>query len=179
MTTLSFAFSLRFSSVTSTSAVAPAGITAPFEPVIELVTVAVKWSPTLLVLVQTFEPDVRLSVEPAAIVSVFAPAAFPGVPVTVFPLDVTEVVGLRVVVGVRVVVVVRVVVRAVVAGAGVLAVPAGTSVRAGCAAVSRFASWMSLLRAESAAALLSVFAVQAAKSSATESASDALVRGIY
>ena len=39
---LSLEFSLRFSSVTSTSAVAPAGITAPFEPVIALVTVAVK-----------------------------------------------------------------------------------------------------------------------------------------
>jgi hypothetical protein len=97
----------------------------------------------------------------------------------VFPLDVTEVVGLRVVVvGVRVVVVVFLVVVPA-AGAGFFAVPAGTSVRAGCAAVSRFASWMSLLRAESAAALLSVFAVQAPRSSATESASDALERGIY
>jgi hypothetical protein len=148
--------------------------------VIALVTVAVKWSPTLLVLVQTFEPDVRLSVEPAAIVPTLVPAALPDVRVTVFPLDVTEVVGLRVVVvGVRVVVVVRVVVRAVVAGAGFAVVPAGTSVSAGCAAVSRFASWMSLFRAESAAALLSVFAVHAPRSSASESASDAFIRGIY
>jgi len=141
--------------------------------------VAVKCSPTLLVFVQIFEPDVRLSVEPAAIVPTLAPAPVPDVRVTVFPLDVTEVVGLRVVVlGVRVVVVVFVVVVPVV-GAGVFAVPAGTSVSAGCAAVSRLASWMSLLRAESAAALLSVFAVQAPRSSATESASDALERGIY
>jgi hypothetical protein len=108
--------------------------------------------------------------------------AFPGDRVTVFPLDVTDVVGLRVVVvGVRVVVVRVVVVRAVVAvlGAGFVAVAAGTSVSAGCAAVSRFASWMSLFRAESAAAVLSVFAVHAPRSSASESASDAFIRGIY
>jgi hypothetical protein len=100
----------------------------------------------------------------------------------VFPLDVTAVVGLRVVVvGVRVVVVRVVVVRDVVpvAGAGFFAVPAGTSVSAGCAAVSRFASWMSLLRAESAAAVLSFFTAQAPRSSASDSASDAFNRGIY
>jgi hypothetical protein len=142
----------------------------------------VKWSPTLLVLVQIFEADVRLSVEPAAIVPTLAPAAVPDVRVTVFPLAVTEVVGLRVVVvGVRVVVVRVVVVRAavLVLGAGFVAVAAGTSVSAGCAAVSRFASWMSLLRAESAAAVLSVFAVHAPRSNASESASDAFMRGIY
>jgi hypothetical protein len=105
---------------------------------------------------------------------------FPDDRVTVFPLDVTEVVGLRVVVvGVRVVVVRVVVVRAVVVGAGLVAVPAGTSVSAGCADVSRFASWMSLLRAESVAAVLSDFAVHAPISSASESASDAFKRGIY
>jgi hypothetical protein len=38
---------------------------------------------------------------------------------------------------------------------------------------------MSLLSAESAAALLSVFAVQAAAKSANDKASDALNRGIY
>jgi hypothetical protein len=67
--------------------------------------------------------------------------------VTVFPLDVTDVVGVRVVVvGVRVVVrvvvldVVGVVARPAVLVEGVVAVPAGTSVNVGCAAVSRFAS---------------------------------------
>jgi len=70
-----------------------------------------------------------------------------------------------VVVGVRVVVVRVVVVRDVVpvAGAGFFAVPAETSVSAGCAAVSRFASWMSLLRAESAAAVLSFFTAAGTK----------------
>src|SRR6266550_311364 len=101
--------------------------------------------------------------------------------VTVFPLDVTDVVGLRVVVvGVRVVVVVLVVVVrvAVALGAGFVAVAAGTSLSVGCAVVSRFASWMSLFRAESAAAVLSVFA-HAPATSANESTSDALNRGIY
>jgi hypothetical protein len=99
----------------------------------------------------------------------------------VLPLDVVVVVGLRVVVvGVRVVVVVvLVVVRgAEVLGAGLVADPAGTSVSAGCAAVSRFASWMSLLSAESAAAVSSFFA-QAPASSTSESTSDAFNRGIY
>jgi hypothetical protein len=91
--------------------------------------------------VQIFEPDARLSVAPAGIVPTFA--AVPAlVRVTVLPLDVT--VGWRVVVvGVRgrVVVVVLVVVRgAEVLGAGFVVVAVGTSVSAGCAAVSRFAS---------------------------------------
>jgi len=63
--------------------------------------------------------------------------------VTVLPLEVTDVVGLLVVVvGVRVVlrVVVVVVFVVVVLGAGLAAVPAGTSVSAGCALVSLFAS---------------------------------------
>jgi hypothetical protein len=118
-----------------------------------------------------------LSVAPAGIVPTLA--AVPAfVRVTVLPLDVT--VGFRVVVvGVRVVVVVLVVVRgAVLAGAGVVVVAAGTSVSAGCAAVSRFASCMSLLSAESAAAVLSVFAHAPARS-ASESSSDAFIRGIY
>jgi hypothetical protein len=132
-----------------------------------------------LVLVQIVEVVARLRVDPAAIVPILA-ALPPVVRVTVFPLDVTEVVGFRVVVvGVRVVVV-RVVVRDVVpvAGAGLVAVPAGTSESVGCAAVSPFASCMSLLRAESAAALLSVFA-HAPATSASESASDAFKREIY
>ena len=69
MTTLSLAFSLRLSSVTSTVAVDPAGITAPLEPTTASVTDALKRSPTLLVLVQTFEPEARLSVDPAGIPS--------------------------------------------------------------------------------------------------------------
>jgi hypothetical protein len=56
---------------------------------------------------------------------------------------------------------------------------AGTSVSAGCAAESRLASWMSLLSAESAAALVLSDFEQAAARNANESASDALNRGIY
>ncbi|MFL5508416.1 MAG: hypothetical protein ACJ79J_02375, partial [Gemmatimonadaceae bacterium] len=86
-----------------------------------------------MVFVQIFEPDARLSVDPAAIVPVLA-AAEPEVRVTVLPLDVTDVVGVRVVVRVVVVgvlvVVLDVVARAVppVLVAGFVAVPAGTSV---------------------------------------------------
>jgi hypothetical protein len=95
-----------------------------------------------LVLVQIFEPDESANSAPAGIVPTLRaePAL---VRVTVLPLDVVVVVGLRVVVvGVRVVVVVvLVVVRAAEPlGAGFVADPAGTSVSAGCAAVSRFAS---------------------------------------
>src|SRR5438270_3955723 len=122
MTTLSLAFSLRLSSVTSTVAVDPAGITAPFDPTTASVTEALKRSPTLLVLVQTFEPDARFSVAPAGIVPTLA-AVPPVLRVTVLPLDVTEVVGVRVaVVGVREVervVVVLVVVRGVTAARAV------------------------------------------------------------
>ena len=143
MTTSSLAFSLRFSSVTSIVAVAPAGITAPLEPEIELLTVALNRSPTLLVLVQTFELDARLRVDPAGMVPTLA-ADPAGVRVTVLPLEVVVVVGRRVVVvGVRVVVVGRVVVRgAVVVGVAVLGVPdaVGTSVNDGTAAESRLAS---------------------------------------
>jgi len=105
-----------------------------------LVTLALKRSPTWLVFVQTLEPDARLSVAPAGIVPVLA--AVPALlRVTVLPLEVTEVVGLLVVVvGVRVVLRVVVVVFVVVLGAGLAAVPAGTSVSAGCALVSLFAS---------------------------------------
>jgi hypothetical protein len=88
--------------------------------------------------------------------------------------------------GVVLVVVVGVVARLVVVvgrgaaalGAGSVAVAAGTSVSAGCAAVSRLASWMSLLRAESAAAVSSLFE-HAPTTSANESTSDAFNRGIY
>src|SRR5437588_12780366 len=96
MTTLSLAFSLRLSSVTSTVAVDPAGITAPLEPTTASVTDALKRSPTLLVLVQTFEPEARLSVDPAGIVPTLAavPAGRRG---AVVPLDVTRVAGAPVV----------------------------------------------------------------------------------
>jgi hypothetical protein len=127
-------------------------------------------------LVQIFEPDARLSVAPAGIVPTLA-AEPAGVRVTTLPLDVVVVRGvlLVVVVGVLLVVVVR---GAEVLGAGVVAVAAGTSVSAGCAAVSRLASWMSLLRAESAAAVSSLFE-HAPTTSANESTSDAFNRGIY
>src|SRR5512146_1128097 len=62
------AFSLRLSSVTWMSALAPAGITAPFEPTTAFVTVAVKRSPGLLVFVQTRSFDVRLMEVPAGTV---------------------------------------------------------------------------------------------------------------
>jgi hypothetical protein len=127
-------------------------------------------------LVQIVEDDARLSVEPAAIVPVLD--ALPlGLRVTVLPLAVVEVLGLVVVVVVRVVVVVFGVV-VFVDVAGVVAVAAGTSESAGCAALSPFASWMSLFNAESADAVLSLFA-HAPASRATDSTSDALSRGIY
>ncbi len=111
-------------------------------------------------------------------VPVLAPALVPlGFRVTVLPLDVVEVLGFVVVVVVRVVVVVFGVV-VFVDVAGVVAVAAGTSESAGCAALSPFASWMSLFNAESADAVLSLFA-HAPANSAIESTSDALSRGIY
>jgi hypothetical protein len=98
--------------------------------------VALKRSPTRLVLVQIWRPEARLSVDPAAMVPTL-PAEPALVRVTVLPLAVVAVVVVR---G-RVVVVVLA--GVVVRGAEELAagvVVAGTSVRAGCAALSRFAS---------------------------------------
>ena len=118
----------------------PAGMTAPFEPETALVTEALKRWPTLYVLVQTVWLEARLSCDPAGIVPTLA--ALPGeVRVTVLPLFVTDVAGaFVVVVGVRVVVFVVVVFAgAVVAAAGAVEL-AGTSVSAGCAALSRLAS---------------------------------------
>mgnify|MGYP003297547906 CR=1 FL=1 len=63
-------------------------------------------------------------------------------------------------------------------GAGLVVVAAGTSVSAGRADVSRFASCISLLSAESAAAVSSFFPHAPAKS-ANESTSNAFDRGIY
>ena len=135
------------------------------------------------------EPEVRLSTDPAAIVPTRAAVVPPVLRVTVFPLAVVEVRGV-VVVGVRVVVVGRVVVVrvpvvlgrgavAVLLVAGVVVVPAGTSVNAGWADVSRFASWMSLLSDVSEASVSSFLAVHAATESASANASDAFSRGIY
>jgi hypothetical protein len=92
-----------------------------------------------LVFVQTVDPDARLSVEPAGIVPILA-AEPELLRVTVFPLDVTDVVGVFVVLVGFLVVVVVVFVVVVVLGARLATVPAGTSVSAGCALVSRFAS---------------------------------------
>jgi hypothetical protein len=116
-----------------------------------------------------------LSVEPAAIVPTLAaePAL---VRVTVLPLAVVAVVGVRVGVVVRVVVLgAEVVVRAEVVGVGV---PAGTSVNAGCAALSRFARAMSRLSEVSWASVSSVLlSPHAATTIASDSA--AVSRGIY
>src|SRR6478752_9748007 len=81
---LSFAFSLRFSFVTSITAVAPAGITAPLEPFTASFNVAEKRSPTLFVFVQIFDADASVSVVPDAIEPTLPPEPFsPGV--TVLP----------------------------------------------------------------------------------------------
>src|SRR5262245_58971600 len=81
---LSFAFSLLLSFVTSITAVAPAGITAPLEPFTASFNVAEKRSPTLFVFVQTLAPDASVSavpdaIEPTAPPELFSPA------VTVLP----------------------------------------------------------------------------------------------
>jgi hypothetical protein len=151
----SFAFSLRLARVTVSETVAPAGITAPFEPLTGDVRRAVNVSPSLCVLVQTCWLAARFSVVPAAIVPT-APPPPPLLPrVTVLPLDVRTGVdgvrgaGLRAagraagVVGRRAGVEAR--------GAGVAAAfeSAGTSASCGCAAVSRPASSRSRFKAES------------------------------
>src|SRR5689334_9448929 len=74
MMILSLTFSLRFSCVTVIWTVAPAGIAAPFVPLIASVVVAVMLSPTALVLVQTSPAEARASVVPAAIEPVRAGA---------------------------------------------------------------------------------------------------------
>src|SRR5919202_4940655 len=85
----SLAFSLFLRPTPSTTAVAPAGMTAPFEPVTASVTVAVKRSPTLFVFVQMREPERRLIVAPAGM----RPVVLSRVPplVTVLPLGVVRV----------------------------------------------------------------------------------------
>src|SRR5215218_5783425 len=112
---LSFAFSLFLSFVTSMTAVAPAGITAPLLPVTASLSVAVNLSPTLFVFVQTFDVDAMVSDVPDAIIPTLPPELFSPV-VTVLPAGVRggadgsafgagavgRVVRGRVVVGVRV-----------------------------------------------------------------------------
>src|SRR3954471_1791751 len=136
---LSFAFSLFLSFVTSMTAVAPAGITAPLFPVTASLSVAVNLSPTLCVFVQTFDVDAIVSDVPDAIIPTLPPELFSPV-VTVLPEAVrggadgsgvggrvagrVGVVRGRVVVGVR-----------VGAGSGVAA-GGGTSLSCGCAALS-------------------------------------------
>ena len=156
------------------------------EPVTGSVTRAVNVSPTLWVFVQTRWLEARLIVEPAAIVPT-EPPAFEAPLETVLPLAVV-LDGLGAGVVVRGVVVVRegvvvrgVVVRGVVAaGAGVAGAGAGTSVSAGCAAVSRLARFRSRLSAVSCASVSSFFSVvQAPANSANDSASGAPTRRIY
>jgi hypothetical protein len=81
---LSFAFSLLLSFVTSITAVAPAGITAPLLPVTGSLSVAVNLSPILFVFVQTLADDARVSVEPEAIIPT-SPAELFSPGVTVLP----------------------------------------------------------------------------------------------
>jgi len=73
--------------------VAPAGIVAPFEPVTLLPTVAVTWSPTLLLPVHTFDAAFVVSVVPAGIIPTAPPLFAASLPfafdVTVLPLAVT------------------------------------------------------------------------------------------
>src|SRR6478672_4926135 len=78
ITTGSFVFSLRLRRVTVRLSVAPAGITAPFEPLTASSIVAVTWSPTALVFVQIREFECVLSVAPAGIVPTAPPPVEPG-----------------------------------------------------------------------------------------------------
>src|SRR5437868_4932946 len=145
----SFTFSLRLRRVTVSDTSEPAGIIAPLEPETASFTVAVITSPTLLVFVHVCEFARRLSDAPAAIVPVLAEAPVPLV--TVLPLAVL----------VGVVDFVEVFVPdplvAVLVVPLVFELPAGTSVRAGWAAVSLPAIARSRFSVESDASALSDF----------------------
>ena len=152
---LSFAFSLLLSFVTSITAVAPAGITAPLLPVTGSLSVAVKRSPTLLVFVQTLDVDASVSVVPDAIAPTLPAELFsPGV--TVLPDGVRGGVAGS---GVGAGLVGRVVGRVDGRGAGVVGagsgagVAGGTSLSCGCAALSPVASCRSRLSAVSCASV--------------------------
>src|SRR6476620_8968657 len=114
MMILSFTFSLRLRFVTVMFTVAPAGIAAPFVPLVASVVVAVTLSPIALVLVQILELEARTSVVPAATVPVRGAGALP---------DVDGVVVFGVVLGVVLVGVVLVPAGRVTGDAGALAVP--------------------------------------------------------
>src|SRR5687768_3115301 len=85
---LSFERSLRLSVVISTTALEPAGITTPFDPMTGSAICAVKRSPTELVFVQTLCPEESDISEPADTVP-SARSDPRGSVVTVLPLDVT------------------------------------------------------------------------------------------
>src|SRR5688572_1940036 len=184
---LSFAFSLLLSFVTSSTAVAPAGITAPLLPVIDSLSVAVKRSPTLFVFVQTFSADVKVMAVPDA-TEPTPPAVFFSPGVTVLPDGVrTGAAGsaLGVAAGVDGRVVGRLGVRGR-AGAGVLGAAAGcsagTSLSCGCAALSAVAICRSRLSAESCASVLSALSpplLHAAAASTMLSANGVPNRRIY
>ncbi len=74
---LSPADSLRFTDVTSSTALAPTGITTPLEAVTAWVRVAVKRSPGVLVLVQICWPAARFSEVPAETTPITRPSELP------------------------------------------------------------------------------------------------------
>src|SRR5688500_17270556 len=169
----SFAFSLRFSFVTVSVTVAPAGIVAPLEPTTALFTVARNLSPTLCVLVQRSEFARTASSVPAEITP--ERDAVPVPAVLVLPLAVF--VGVDVLVDV---------VGRLVVGRGVVdlvAVPpegvAGTSVSCGCAAVSCPASARSRAIAVSVAKALSVLALSPPHAAMTATAQIERSRPVY
>src|SRR5918992_5212049 len=85
----SLTLSDRSTDVTCTTAVAPAGMTAPFEPCTALVTVAVKRSPGLCVFVQTRSPDRNEIVVPAPMLAT-RPSPPDGARSTTLPLGVVR-----------------------------------------------------------------------------------------
>src|SRR5205823_5079939 len=80
ITTGSLLFSLRLRFVTVMFTVAPAGIAAPFVPLVDPAVVAVTLSPIALVFVHTLEFDVRsivvpVAISPIVVAGVFVPVA--------------------------------------------------------------------------------------------------------
>src|ERR1700722_2435370 len=89
MTMLSLALLLGLSDEISSTTVAPAGNTTPFDPGTSWDKEAVNRSPMLFVLVHTCCPDVSAKLVPAGIVPT-CPSEFPVEDVTVFPDGVVE-----------------------------------------------------------------------------------------
>src|SRR3954467_9191599 len=142
---LSFAFSLLLSFVTSITAVAPAGITAPLEPVTGSFNVAEQRPPPLFLFVQTFADDASVSAVPDAIAPTLPPELFSPA-VTALPDGVRGgVVGAGLAAGVVGLGAGRDVRGFEVVGEGFRegsdAGVAGTSLSCGCAALSPVASW--------------------------------------